>query len=229
VGTTYYITVRAQNTRGTVSASSNGVTPLGRGGPLPGGALVLHDGKGCESVTNLLQDPLFAGTEGGAGVAIPEAGAGGLVLPVHVLQVGHRYTVRVSPPSLAAAAAGGGLALTVGSDGGTTTVTFAAATGKAEFTAVDVATQLTVGTTGTAGAATATRIEVLECFSDRKAQRETDQVAVWWTQPAAATAAQKDAAHVHGFVGSFTLPRLHVVGGTHLLRLSPFLPLTSRS
>ena len=47
--------------------------------------------------------------------------------------------------------------------------------------------------------ATAEKVEVLECFSDSKAQRETDQVAVWWAHPAAADPEIVKTAHIHAF------------------------------
>lgn len=181
VGTTYYTTIKASNSLGFVTGTSNGVMPLGTGAR-PGGALVVHDGQGCAS--------------GGANlVSLGDRGSQQLVTSVPgliqtTLHVGHKYTIRVK-----ANAAGGGLVaggLELSASGVTTAID--AAAGTAEFVALEVNTTLALTVPASKPSLLLDSVTVLECTSDVSAQRQTDQVSVWWSAPD--TPETKKAAHV---------------------------------
>ena len=181
VGTMYYTTIKASNSLGFGTSTSNGVMPLGTGAR-PGGALVVHDGQGCASgAANL--------------VSLGDRGSRQLVTSVPsliqtTLHVGHKYTIRVVANVGATALVAGGLELTT--SGVTTSID--AATGTAEFVALEVNATLSLMVPASKPSVLLDSLTVLDCSSDVSAQRQTDQLSVWWTAPD--SPATKKAAHV---------------------------------
>jgi hypothetical protein len=183
VGTIYYTTIKATNTRGTAMASSNGVMPLGTGAR-PGGALVVHDGPGCSS--------------GGANlVSLGARGSRQLVTSVPSavqanLHVGHVYTIRAAVNAASPAPADGGVVITT--SGVSTTLVVDSGHLTAEFVALDVNATLYLEVPAGKPSILLDSVTILECSSDLVAQRQSDYISVWWTAPG--TVEQKKAAHV---------------------------------